>query len=77
MEKQTKQVATMANLVEISKRVILRQKSESIQIPPCNPGEFVEGMNVDLGQRVSEDMAAALVRAINEKKAVEGVINAQ
>lgn len=76
MEKQTKQVATMANLLEISKRVILRQKSESIQIPPCNPGDL-EGMNVDLGQRITEDMGAALVRAINEKKAVEGVVNAQ
>lgn len=75
MEKQTKQVATMANLIEIGKRVILQQKTDSIQIPPCNPGELSE-MNVDLGQRVSEDLAAALVRAVNEKKAIEGVINA-
>lgn len=77
MEKQTKQVATMANLLEIGKRVILRQKSESIQIPPCDPSGFVEGMNIDLGQRVTEDLGAALVRAINEKKAIEGVIDAQ
>lgn len=76
MEKQTKQVATMANLVEVIKRVILRQKSDAIQIPLCDPSEISDG-NVNLGERVSEDIAAALVRAINEKKALEGVINAQ
>lgn len=76
MEKQTRQVATLANLIEIGKRVVLRQKSDSIQIPPANPGDL-EGMTVDLGARVSEDMGAALLRAIKEKEAKEGVTNAQ
>lgn len=76
MEKNVQQVATLANLIEIGKRAILRQKSESIQIPPCDPNG-IAGPNVDLGQRVGEDFAAALLRAIKEKEAKEGVINAQ
>ena len=77
MEKNVQQVATIANLIEIGKRAILRQKSESIQIPPTsNPNEF-SGMNVDLGERVAEDFGAALMRATKEKAAKEGVINAQ
>lgn len=76
MEKNTKQVATIANLLEIGKRVILRQKSESIQIPRTDNDGF-EMNNTDLGQRITDDLGAALLRAISEKAAEEGVINAQ
>jgi hypothetical protein len=76
MEKNTKRVATIANLLEIGKRVILRQKSESIQIPRTDNDGF-EMNNTDLGKRITDDLGAALLRAINEKAAEEGVINAQ
>ncbi|WNT47149.1 hypothetical protein SPLA10_PHROGS00088 [Salmonella phage SPLA10] len=72
MTTKVKQVATIANLIEIGKRVMLRQKSEAIQIPikDYDPG-------TDLGERVSEDLGAGLLKAIKEKEAKEGVINAQ
>lgn len=72
MTDKVQQVATIANLVEIGKRVMLRQKSEAVQIPV---EEFAPG--TDLGERVSEDMGAAILKAIKEKEAKEGVINAQ
>lgn len=66
------QVQTLANLIEIGKRVLLNIKTDSIQIPykeACWVGE-----PVDLNVKVSEDMAAALSVSIREKAALEGVI---
>lgn len=72
MSDNVKQVATLANLIEIGKRVLLRQRTESIQIPNV---DSYPGTNI--GEQVSEDLGAALVAAIKEKQAVEGVINAE
>lgn len=66
MEKETLQVATIANLIEIGKRVILKQKNDAILLPEAS----------NLPERVAEDLGAALLQAIVEKSAKEGVVNA-
>lgn len=78
MEENLVQQATLANLIEIGKRAILKLNREDIEIPQSRlyDAPVAPGGSASYADIVAEDLAAALGAAIRDKKLKEGVTNA-